>query len=108
MKLAKDLIIRGDVEALGELTLEGRIEGRVRAGQLLVIDAGAEVEAELEAPRIEVAGRVRGRIHARQSLRLEAGAVVIGDVTAAQLSVADGAVVRGRIEMAVELPEELR
>jgi cytoskeletal protein CcmA (bactofilin family) len=108
VRLAKELVVRGEIEAAGDLTVEGRVEGRINASEGLVIEPSAVIEADVRAARVQVSGRVRGRISAGESVRIDAAAEVVGDVAAPQISVADGAVIRGRIEMAVDLPEALR
>lgn len=108
MRFGREIVIRGEIEAQGDLSIEGRVEGRVRASQAVVVESGAEVEASIEALRVTVAGRVRGNVSAREAIKIEANAQVIGDLAAPEIAIADGAVLRGKIAMPVDLPEELR
>lgn len=101
-------MVRGDLEGEGDLLVEGRVEGRLKTRAVLSIEPGAHVEAEIEAARVRIAGVVIGTVVAGQSIAIEKGAVVQGTLRAPALAIADGAVVRCRMEMAVDLPEDAR
>lgn len=47
--------VEGEIEAETVLVLGGRLRGRVRATKLVEVHAGAEVEADLTAPLLDIA-----------------------------------------------------
>jgi cytoskeletal protein CcmA (bactofilin family) len=102
------MIVRGELEAPGDLVIEGRVEGAVRAGNDLFIETGAEVDADAFAERIVIAGSASGRVVAGTSVEVRSTAEVDAVLVAPIVSVADGAKVRGRIEMVVDIAEASR
>jgi cytoskeletal protein CcmA (bactofilin family) len=96
--------IRGNITGDEDLTVQGRVEGAVRLSKDLTIDAGAVVEAELDAANVALSGRVIGTVNAQDSLVVESGAVMVGDVTTPRLHIADGAHFKGRVTMDFEIP----
>lgn len=106
VRLARGVIVRGELEAPGDLAIEGRVEGHLRVGHELSVEPDGEIDAEVDAERVIIAGRAAGRVVARVALELRAGAQVDAVLVSPSVSVADGAVLRGRIEMPVDLAEE--
>lgn len=107
IRLARGVTVRGELEAPGDLAIEGRVEGAVRVGQDLLIEADGAVDATVEADRVVIAGRASGRVVARTSLELRPTAQVDATLVSPSIAVADGARLRGRIEMVVDLAEDL-
>lgn len=107
IRLARGVTVRGELDAPGDLAIEGRVEGTVRVGHDLLIEADAVVDAQVDAERVVIAGRASGRVVARTSLELRATAEVDATLVAPSIAVADGARLRGRIEMVVDRAEEL-
>lgn len=92
--LSSTLMIDGNITGSGDLHLEGTVRGDVKAGHLVVGEAG-NVEGSIEAETIEIRGRVVGGISGKQ-VRLSATAYVEGDITHEQLSIDVGAYFVGR------------
>lgn len=86
--------LRGDIEAPGELVIEGRVVGKVEAGGLLVGEH-AEIEGPVTVEVIDVCGRVSGSIQAG-TVHLRSTARVDGDVSYKSLRVDAGARFSGR------------
>ena len=77
-------IIR-NIECSGPTQVFGRIEGELRALDLL-IGNGAQVEGNVIAQDVTVCGRVKGTIHAVR-VKLQNGGVVEGDIFHRSLSI---------------------
>jgi cytoskeletal protein CcmA (bactofilin family) len=101
--LSSTLIIEGNITGSGDLHLEGTVRGDVKAGHLVVGEAG-NVEGSIEAETIEIRGRVVGGISGKQ-VRLSATAYVEGDITHEQLSIDVGAYFVGRCLQSRARPE---
>ena len=93
--------IKGEISARENFSISGRVDGRIDvAGHSLTIEAGAHVQADVTAETIVVAGTTHGTLIAEQRIELRAGSVVDGDLTAPRLVIEDGAVVRGKVDIA--------
>lgn len=103
--IARGITVTGDLVGEGDIVVEGRVDGRVGLRSELTITESGAVEADIEARSVVVRGRVRGRVVAEDKVHLGRTAVVDGDISARTVIIEDGAVYRGRIDMAVELPD---
>jgi cytoskeletal protein CcmA (bactofilin family) len=96
------VVLSGDLASDGEVQLDGKVVGDVRAQRLTVGESGV-IEGAVEADSVDIHGRVRGAIRAR-SVRLRACADVEGDITHAELAIESGARFVGR-SLRLEPPE---
>lgn len=87
--ISSDVVIRGSVEAQGEVQFDGTLEGDVQA-KGLVIGEGAMIKGEVVADHVKVSGNVDGAIRA-DKVELAASAVVKGDILHTSLSIESGA-----------------
>lgn len=98
--IGPSIVVIGDITADEPLTIAGRVDGTVRVnGHILTIDSTAHANANVQADSIVVGGHIVGALAATVRLVVQAGAVIDATLTAPLLSVADGAEVRGRIEV---------
>ena len=104
--------VSGSVDASGDVTVAGRVDGRVRAGGTVAVLAGGAVTAEVRGLRVRIEGAVIGNVYAGDCIEVCAGARVVGDLRAPVVELAPGATVEGRIDQRVPaaeaLPIELR
>lgn len=99
--------VRGNVSGAEDLVVEGRIDGRVQLAGRLTVQAGAKIEADVEADTVTVAGEITGDVRASVGVHVLAGGTIRGNVRAPRVSLVDGARVDGGVEMPVDLPSEL-
>ncbi len=91
--------IKGEVTAKEPLTIAGHVDGTIEVeGHPLTIAAGGAVTATMVAHTIVVGGSVSGSMSAVSRIVVSETAVIDGDLSAPAVSLADGAVVRGRVE----------
>ena len=83
--IGSDMSIVGKIDCDGLAQVFGRIEGELRASDLLISD-GAQVEGNVIAQNLTVCGRVKGTIHAVR-VKLQNGGVVEGDIFHRSLSI---------------------
>jgi cytoskeletal protein CcmA (bactofilin family) len=95
--------IVGKIECNGPAQVFGRIEGEVRASDLLIGD-GAQVEGSVIAQDVTVCGRVKGTIRAVR-VKLQHGGAVEGDVFHRSLSIDENSQFEGSSRR-VENPTE--
>ncbi len=91
------LTIIGDIETDGTLRIDGRLEGSVRRGGVVILGVGAMVKGSVSATEVVVGGTVEGDIHAVQRVELQPTAVVTGDVEAGTILIQEGGALRGRL-----------
>jgi cytoskeletal protein CcmA (bactofilin family) len=83
--IGSDMSIVGKIDCKGPAQVFGRIEGEVRASDLLISD-GAQVEGNVIAQSVTVCGRVKGTIRAVR-VKLQNGGAVEGDIFHRSLSI---------------------
>lgn len=97
--LGPTLHVEGELASSGDVELHGHLRGRITvAGALLVAEA-AVAEAELDVESATISGRVEGRVTGRARVALEAPARVTGNLRAPRILIADGAQLKGNVDM---------
>ena len=91
--IGSSMSIVGQVVCTGQARVFGRVEGELRASELL-IGSGSQVEGTVVAQEVIVRGHVKGTIRAVR-VRLEDGASVEGDIFHRSLAIEEGAVFDG-------------
>jgi cytoskeletal protein CcmA (bactofilin family) len=100
MAPGQSLRIKGDITAGEDLTITGRVEGRIDAtGYSVRVAEGSNVVGNVEASSVDVDGQVQGAIVASECVRINARGMVEGDLKTTRLAVADGGFVKGKVEM---------
>lgn len=94
--LSSDLTVVGNVHTAGDITVQGKIEGDVRA-QLLTVGEGAVVSGEIVADDVVVNGRVIGRVRGLK-VRLTSTARVEGDIIHKTIAIEAGAHFEGSVQ----------
>ena len=100
--------IVGKIECDGPAQVFGRIEGELRASDLLVGE-GATVDGSVIAQNVTVCGRVKGTIRAVR-VKLQNGGAVEGDIFHRSLSIDENSLFEGssrRVENPTEMPSSL-
>jgi cytoskeletal protein CcmA (bactofilin family) len=99
-KVGSSIVIKGELSAQEDVIIAGRVEGTITVeGHLVVIEACGHVEADIAARGIIVSGTVKGSLIAEERIELRNSADVEGEITSPRINMADGAVLRGRVEM---------
>ncbi|CAN5795390.1 polymer-forming cytoskeletal protein [soil metagenome] len=94
--LSSDLTITGNVKSSGEITVEGIVEGDIRAS-LLTVGESATIKGEIVAEEVVVNGRVVGRLRGLK-IRLSASARVEGDIIHKTIAIESGAHFEGSVQ----------
>jgi len=89
--------IKGNVESLSELYVDGVIEGPVRAKILIVGVNGRVKTSGIEAEKVVVHGLVEGDINA-VSVYLGATARIQGNIAHKDISIENGAFINGDLK----------
>jgi cytoskeletal protein CcmA (bactofilin family) len=94
--------VKGEIQANGDVRLDGRLEGKLVANEKVTIGATGVLVAEVEAGEVIVMGSVEGNIRAHKRLELRKGARVIGDLATPVLVVEEGVYFHGNSNMSQE------
>ena len=97
--------LKGDVEAAGNLRVEGKLKGTVKAKSKLALGESALVEGDIFAKNAEIDGRVMGKVEVTELLVLGPKSIIEGDIVTNNLIVKDGAVFNGGCKMGVKFNE---
>ena len=102
--IGSGMSVVGKIECNGPAQVFGRIEGELRASDLLIGD-GAQIEGSVIAQNVTVCGRVKGTIHAVR-VKLQNGGAVEGDIFHKSLSIDENSLFEGSSRR-VENPTDL-
>jgi len=93
--IAADVILEGDVTATGDLTVEGRVKGNIKAVEL-VLGESAVLLGDVIAETLKIHGRAQGQLAGRD-IFLAPTAQVDGVVAYGNLSMDSGARLDGSV-----------
>lgn len=96
--ISADMTIKGELRSLGELHLDGTVEGNV-AAERLVVGESASLKGDVHADSVRVCGRLEGNVVAREVV-LTATCRVFGDITHEVLTMEPGAKFAGAVRHA--------
>jgi cytoskeletal protein CcmA (bactofilin family) len=91
--IGSGMSIVGNIECNGPAQVFGRIQGELRASDLLIGD-GAQIEGSVVAQSVTVCGRVKGTIRAVR-VKLQDGGAVEGDIFHRSLSIDENSLFEG-------------
>ncbi|MCB0377622.1 MAG: polymer-forming cytoskeletal protein [Bdellovibrionales bacterium] len=95
------VLIEGGCHFEGRLAFEGtaRIagscKGTIKSPDVLVIEKGAQVDAEIEASEVLIFGDAKGKIHAAEQVRIAPQASFHGEICTPILHIDEGADFQG-------------
>jgi cytoskeletal protein CcmA (bactofilin family) len=101
--------IVGDVTGDEDLTILGKIEGKiVLPKHSVTVGQTGRVKADIQAKFVSVAGEVHGNLVAGEQIVIRKTATMLGNLTAPRVGLEDGCRFRGSVEMEAPTPEKLR
>lgn len=100
VNIGKSVFIKGELTGDEDLTIEGRVEGRIELKEHnLIVGPNGKITAEVFAKSITIMGSVVGNVSTSGLLEIKASGSVVGDLSSPRISVADGAYFKGSIDM---------
>ena len=97
--IGKSVIIKGTVTGAEKMIIDGQVDGRIEwHDQSLTIGPSAEIKAPVLAATITILGTVSGDVTASEKVDIRATGSVEGDIIAPRVVMADGALLRGRVD----------
>ena len=99
--------INGEISGKTELVIDGEFEGQVRLDQTVTVGSQGFVKGEIAARTVRVGGKVQGNLRAADKVEVLATGTIEGDVISPRITIADGAFLKGKVEMIeVDLAKE--
>ena len=93
------VVFKGELSSSEDMTIDGRVEGTVTLrDHALTIGPHAEIRADIVAKTVTVRGAVIGTITAGDKVVVSETGSIEGDIISPRLALADGAVLRGRVD----------
>jgi cytoskeletal protein CcmA (bactofilin family) len=96
--ISPGMTVRGDIRGEESIQVWGLIEGKISLTGDVIIEAGAEVRADISATRIVVGGSVQGNLTAAEKIETLATGKVRGEILAKVLLVYEGASITGGVQ----------
>lgn len=97
--LGKKTNFDGTLKFSNSLKIDGRFKGEIHSTGFLVIENGAEVEADIKVRSVVVGGLVNGNITATEKLEMLSTGRVFGNIKTPKLKIADGVEFVGTCDM---------
>jgi cytoskeletal protein CcmA (bactofilin family) len=97
--IGQGTVIRGDIEAGGDLRIDGHLIGNIRTKGKIVIGSTGKVEGEMYCKQADISGNVTAKLEADELTMLKSTAVFTGDLLTAKLSIETGARFSGKCQM---------
>ena len=94
--------ITGEMRFRESVRIEGRAEGEIRAGGVVIVGEPAEIQASIRAEAVIVHGTVDGDSRARRKITLLKTARVVGELQTAGIVIEEGARFKGCIVIGAE------
>ena len=104
--IGPNITIDGTITGSESVLIEGTVRGKIDMTADLRVGTKARVEATVHAKNVTVEGKLTGDISADDRVELVATATVDGNIKAPKIVVAEGARVRGNVDMGSTRPRE--
>lgn len=98
--------LKGNLRSDGNITINGTVSGDVKTKGSVLVGAGAEVRANIDAKNAVISGIVQGSLVINDHLSITETGKIYGDIKANILSIAPGAVFTGKCLMPEEEKKE--
>jgi cytoskeletal protein CcmA (bactofilin family) len=107
--VGKSVIFKGTLISSEDMTIDGRVEGTIEVrDQGLTIGPDADIRADIVARTVTIHGNVTGNIQASGKVDIRDTGQVEGDLVSPRVVIAEGAIVRGRIDTLSDRSEATR
>jgi len=101
--VGKSVIFKGTLTSSEDMTIDGHVEGTIELlDHGLTVGPDADIRAEIVAKTVTLHGTVTGNVRASAKIDIRATGRIDGDLFTPRIVMADGAVVRGRVDTSSE------
>jgi cytoskeletal protein CcmA (bactofilin family) len=103
--IGKGTLLEGNVEAYGNIRIEGKVVGNIKSKQKVALGHQSHVQGNILAQNADIEGEVKGRLEVSELLVLKATAVINGDILTGKMVVEPGAVFNGTCKMGAAIKD---
>jgi len=97
--VGKSVIFKGTLISSEDMTIDGQVEGTIEIRENgLTIGPDADIRADIVARNVTIHGTVVGNIRTSAKVDIRASGRIDGDLISPRIVLADGALVRGRLD----------
>ena len=89
----------GKLSFIGTVRIGGKFEGEIFTKDVLIINEGSLINAEIEADTVIINGEVNGNIKAASRVEIHAPGILRGNIETPVLSIDEGVVFEGSTKM---------
>lgn len=97
--IGKGTTITGKLQSMGNIRIDGTVDGGVTASGNAVIGADGSVKGDVKAENLTIAGTVTGNVNCDGNLSIRSTGQLTGDIHVHSLNIEDGGIFKGRSEM---------
>ena len=103
--ISKGTILTGNLQAHGNVRVEGKIIGDVTTRAKLALGTSSVIQGNILANNAEFAGAIIGNVQIAEQLTLKSSATIKGDLTVNKLIIESGAEFNGKCRMGIKFTE---
>ena len=109
VNIGQSLLIRGEVTGSEDMAIQGTVEGTIDLTEHnLTIGPKGRIQANVSAKAVVVQGEITGNINASEKVELAGTSRVNGEIIAPRIIIADGARLKGSVDMSGVQPDSPR
>ncbi|MBV9127139.1 MAG: polymer-forming cytoskeletal protein [Verrucomicrobia bacterium] len=101
-RILADVEMTGALKFNGGLVFEGIFTKGQIEGDLLIVGAGAQVQANIVVSNLTLLGRIDGEVTVRERCQLRQGSELHGNLKTARLAMEEGATFTGGVQIAAQ------
>lgn len=97
--IGKSLQIQGEVTGNEDITIDGRIDGKINLGDhTLTIGPTGRIQADIQARSVVIAGQVVGKVTAADKVEIASTGSLKGDIRSARVVLMEGSQFKGNVD----------
>jgi cytoskeletal protein CcmA (bactofilin family) len=97
--ISKETKIVGNINAQGNIRIEGTLEGAVHSKSKIILGDSAILKGNLHSAEAEVSGHIDGDVFCTALLVLKKTAVIKGNIITPKIVIENGAIFNGKCQM---------
>lgn len=105
--ISSGTVIVGNINAEGDMRIEGKIIGTVTCSSRLVVSASGYIEGSIDAKNVIIEGEVKGNVVTRDVLQIDKTGKIFGDIFTSKLVIQMGAMFTGSCKMGEAAKDQL-
>ncbi len=91
--------VQGEITGRADLTIDGRVEGKIVLEMDVTVRDGGRVNGTIQARSVRIGGKVVGDVKGVEMVEITTSGSLEGNVSAARVIIAEGAFFKGQVEM---------